>query len=141
MKNKKILSLIIISLLAIIILTPTFAMASGPIDNPDAFDPRNNGGTSTKAVGKAKIILNAISTAGLVIGVITLMIIGIKYMTGSVQEKAEYKKTMFSFLIGAVLLVSISVIVKFINNITNQTIDQGTISGEEEILVLGDNRK
>ena len=141
MKNKKILSLIIISLLAIIILTPTFAMASGPIDNPDAFDPRNNGETSTKAVGKAKIILNAISTAGLVIGVITLMIIGIKYMTGSVQEKAEYKKTMFSFLIGAVLLVSISVIVKFINNITNQTIDQGTISGEDEILVLGDNRK
>ena len=32
------------------------------------------------------------------------MVIGIKYMMGSAEEKAEYKKTMIPYLIGAVLL-------------------------------------
>ena len=33
-----------------------------------------------------------------------LMVLGIKYMMGSAEEKAEYKKTMIPYLIGAVLL-------------------------------------
>lgn len=135
MKNKKILSLIIISLLLIIILTPTFAMASGPIDNPDAFDPSKTSLSNTKATEKVKVILNVISVVGIIVGVITLTIIGVKYMLGSVQEKAEYKKTMFSYLIGAILLVSICTIVQFIYRITNNTIGQVTPSSGSKILV------
>lgn len=32
------------------------------------------------------------------------MIIGIKYMTGSLEEKANYKKTMVPYLVGCVIL-------------------------------------
>ena len=34
------------------------------------------------------------------------MIIGIKYMLGSVEEKSEYKKTMIPYLIGAAIVFS-----------------------------------
>ena len=32
------------------------------------------------------------------------MVIGIKYMMGSAEEKAEYKKTMIPYLVGAIIL-------------------------------------
>ena len=65
-----------------------------------------SGGTSTKLQTKAEIILGVIQTVGTIISVIVLMIIGIKYMLGSVEERSEYKKSMVPYLIGAVLLFS-----------------------------------
>ncbi len=37
-------------------------------------------------------ILGTITVIGIVISAITLTVLGIKYMIGSVEEKAEYKK-------------------------------------------------
>lgn len=65
-----------------------------------------SGGTSTKLQTKAEIILGVIQTVGTIISVIVLMIIGIKYMIGSVEERSEYKKSMVPYLIGAALLFS-----------------------------------
>lgn len=120
MKNKKVLSLVTIILLVVMILIPTFVMASGPLENPDAYKP--SGTTGTKATQKAGNILNVITVIGIVVGVITLIVIGIKYMVGTVQEKAEYKKTMFSYIIGLVLLISVCSFVQIIYRLTNQTI-------------------
>ena len=33
-----------------------------------------------------------------------LIVLGIKYMMGSAEERAEYKKTLFPYFIGAVLI-------------------------------------
>lgn len=49
-------------------------------------------------------ILGIIQVVGTVIAVGVLMVIGIKYMMGSAEEKAEYKKTMLPYLIGAIIL-------------------------------------
>lgn len=38
------------------------------------------------------------------------MILGIKYMTGSLEEKAEYKKSMIPYLIGVAIFFSLSTI-------------------------------
>ena len=59
---------------------------------------------------KAEIILGVVNIVGVIISVVTLMIIGIKYMIGSVEEKAEYKKTMTTYLIGAILVFSVTTI-------------------------------
>jgi hypothetical protein len=44
------------------------------------------------------------------------MIIGFKYIIGSVEEKANYKATMLPYIIGCVLAVSGTSIVSFIYN-------------------------
>ena len=49
-------------------------------------------------------IVTIIQVVGIVIAVIVLLIIGIKYMMGSASEKAEYKKTMIPYIVGAVLI-------------------------------------
>ena len=47
----------------------------------------------------------------MLIAVITIMILGIKYMMGSVQERAEYKKSMIPYLVGCILLFATITIV------------------------------
>ena len=53
-------------------------------------------------------IVGIIQTVGIVLAVVILMILGIKYMMGSAEEKAEYKKTMIPYIIGAVLIFAAS---------------------------------
>lgn len=50
------------------------------------------------------IILGVIQVVGTVVAIAILMMLGIKYMMGSVEERASYKKSMLPYLIGAILL-------------------------------------
>lgn len=68
------------------------------------------------AFTKAGVVLGAIRNVSVVVSVIVLMIIGVKYMIGSVEERAEYKKTMIPYIIGCVLAVSGTTLVSFIYN-------------------------
>lgn len=75
------------------------------------------GGSSQKLKDKAEKILGIIQVVGVVISVIMLMSIGIKYMLGSVEEKAGYKETFKPYLIGAVLVFSTTTIPQIIYQI------------------------
>ena len=55
-------------------------------------------------------IMGVVQIAGVVIAVVVLMVLGIKYMMGSAEEKAEYKKTMIPYLVGAILIFAASTI-------------------------------
>ena len=57
-------------------------------------------------------IVSVITTIGIIVAVIVLLVLGIKYMMGSAAEKAEYKKTMIPYLVGAVIIFGASAIAK-----------------------------
>lgn len=59
-------------------------------------------------------IVTIISTIASIISVIVLIVLGIKYMMGSVEEKAEYKKAFIPYIIGAFLLFTITLLPQFI---------------------------
>ena len=63
-------------------------------------------------------IVTIIQVVGIVIGVIVLLIIGIKYMMGSASEKAEYKKTMIPYIVGAVLIFAGTSLVRVIYSLS-----------------------
>ena len=69
-------------------------------------------------------IIGILTTAGVVVAVVVLLILGIKYMMGSASEKAEYKKTMIPYLVGAILIFGASAITKVV-----VSIGQGITSG------------
>ena len=62
-------------------------------------------------------IITIITTIGSIMSVIVLIVIGIKYMMGSVEERAEYKNTMMPYIIGATLVFAASIIAGIIYNI------------------------
>lgn len=120
MKRSNINILIIANLLVlffILFLIPTkvqaqyieeIRVAQGIID-PGDFEPDPPTQSDIQpVVDKANVIIGAIRTIGVVVTMIVLMIMGIKYMTGSVSEKAEYKKTMLPYFIGALIFFGLS---------------------------------
>ncbi len=114
-KYKKILILLLVVLLLIFVLTTTAYASSF---NPEDYKP-GPGGNNAKLKSKAQTILGVIQAVGSVVSVIALAVIGIKYMIGSVEEKAEYKKTMLPYIIGAVLVFATSNLVSILYNIGN----------------------
>jgi len=112
-KKKSLLILLVLIISSFVIFSPTVMAIGDPITDPDAYKPGGINGSDTDIVAsKAGVIFNTITT----VGVITIIVIGIKYMVGSVEEKAEYKKTMVPYLVGAIMLACTSAIVKLIAN-------------------------
>lgn len=113
------LSIFTIILTLIILIIPINSYAGSifdPVINPDGYDP----GTiqqSSELNGIANTVLGLIYYIGVFISVGMLMVIGIKYMTGSVEEKVQYKETMVPYVIGAVLLFGGINILKIIYNV------------------------
>ena len=61
-------------------------------------------------------IIGGIQAIGTIVSVGILIVLGIKYMMGSAEEKAEYKKTMIPYLVGAILVFAASTIANFVYN-------------------------
>lgn len=96
--NKKLVKIIPVMLLIVMIamaFVPVFAASS-----PSDLTPTQNDNFDT--IGKN--IIGIVKAIGTIISVLMLVILGIKYMLGSSEEKAEYKKTMIPYLIGAILI-------------------------------------
>lgn len=71
----------------------------------------------SKLLGKINIVLGWVNNIAIMASVLVLSIIGIKYMVGSVEEKAEYKKNMKPYLVGCVLAFGITTILKIISSV------------------------
>lgn len=64
-------------------------------------------------------VMGIIQAAGIVIAVVVLMVLGIKFMMGSAEEKAEYKKTFIPYIIGAVLIFAAATFANVVYNFAN----------------------
>lgn len=77
---------------------------------------KGKGDNSTKLKERAGVILGAIQLIGTIVSVVMLVVIGIKYMLGSVEEKEEYKETLKPYIIGAFLLFTGTLVPQLIYN-------------------------
>lgn len=64
-------------------------------------------------------IVGAIKVVGIFVSVAMTMIVGIRYMLSSVEEKAEYKKTTIIYLVGILLIFATTQLIDFIYNLIN----------------------
>lgn len=85
----------------------SYGDSTDPIQNPNAYKPTGDtiGDDADKLTEIGGIIIAILRIVGVVVAVITLIILGFKYMSGGVSEKAEYRKSMVPFLIGAGILL------------------------------------
>lgn len=118
--NKKTMKKIVtfVSMLTMVLMLGTTVFAansSAPTPNDIKVDYSDTEGI-TELGGK---LMGILSTIGIVVSVLVLMVLGIKYMMGSAEEKAEYKKTMIPYLVGAVLIFGASTIATVIFNFAN----------------------
>lgn len=67
-------------------------------------------------------VIGIIQVIGNVLAVGMLIVLGIKYMLGSAEDKAEYKKSMIPYLVGAVLIFAGANLANVIYEAINTTV-------------------
>lgn len=104
MKIKRRLFIIftILCLALITISTISFADYYTPTEFEGNISTTGTGADNVKSVGGK--IVGIIRVVGTIVAVAMLIVLGIKYMMGSAEERAEYKKTLFPYFIGAILI-------------------------------------
>lgn len=123
-KTMKIMSVMMIAIMVLFTMTTMVSAWGGTQQNLDPVNmAKNLHGVATNASNSVTSIGNQIigiiTTVGVVVAVVILLVLGIKYMMGSASEKAEYKKTMIPYLVGAVLIFAASAITKVVVDLTS----------------------
>lgn len=116
---KKFIKVISTLLLAIMLVTSIAGTVLAVDPNTVLNGLNGNGNVQTNDLTKVgNNIVTIIQVVGIVIAVIVLLVIGIKYMMGSASEKAEYKKTMIPYIVGAVLIFAGTSLVRVIYSLS-----------------------
>ena len=109
--NKKISKFLvgIASIILMLTMLTSFVFADSTTSStfkPTDVEISTDGTTDIQTIGGR--IIGIIQVIGTLVSVGILVVLGIKYMMGSAEEKAEYKKTMIPYLIGAILIFAAS---------------------------------
>ena len=115
--NKIILIIITVIMFINVFCTNAFAA----ILNPNTYKPGDIGASGNTL----KIVSNIVTTfqvVGIIITICSIGLLGIKYMTGSLEQRAEYKKTLLPFIIGVALITAITTIVRIIYTFVSKNI-------------------
>ncbi len=130
-KSLKFILVALISLMVLFGMSQTVSLA-GRADIDDTLTKVNSatGGNIGEAGRIGGDIVNWIWGISIVVAVVVLMITGLKFIVGSTQEKAKYKESLIPLVIGVLILVFATTIVKVIFSIGG-TEDGGTAEGEK----------
>ena len=107
-KLTKIMSVLLIAVMLISVSSTVLAAVAGAVTPEQVTGASVPGMEDVTNVGNQ--IVTILTTIGIIASVIVLIVLGIKYMMGSAEEKAEYKKTMMPYVIGAALVFAASAI-------------------------------
>lgn len=111
MKKTKILTLILMFMLVVIFPLTINAYQI----NPEIYHANGPSTDEVKEMYKfGGSIAGVIQIIGTILSIGSLIIIGIRYVVASVEEKAEYKERMLPYVIGCVLLFGASNIVNIL---------------------------
>lgn len=125
MKNKmKLISMVVVIMIMI------FTLLSVVYEVKADFNPGNiinKVGTEANTVNVDTISLNSkagkilayIRNIAVIAGVIIITILGVKYMTGSLEEKAEYKKSFIPLIVGIIVIMAATAIATTIFSIAS----------------------
>lgn len=121
MKNKmKLISIVAVIMIVTFMLISTVyeVKASNPgsiIDGVNLAAGTADLGTSEDTLkDKAGTILAYIRNIAAIAGVIIISILGVKYIVGSVEQKAEYKKNFMPLIVGILIVVLATQIAKML---------------------------
>lgn len=120
---KKTKAIVLILIMVLIIIFPLTINATGYQIQTGPYEPEELDETDAAGIGNyAGVLIGVVQIVGTMVSAATLIIIGIRYVIGSVEEKAEYKERMIPYIIGAVLIFGASNVVKVLYIMSNNSV-------------------
>lgn len=118
MLNKKTIKIIFSVLIGLMLVTTTISVIAAPISPGDISVPNSvPGDKNLQDFGG--MLVGILQTAGVVVAVVILLVLGVKYMMGSAEEKSEYKKSMMPYLVGAILIFAATTVTNIVYQFAN----------------------
>lgn len=112
----KIVNILFIAMIIIFASTNCFySFATTPVDISGNDNPTG----STELTDLGNDVVGVLRIVGIVLSVVIIIILGIKYMMGSAEEKSEYKKSMMPYIVGAALIFAGSIFANVIYEFFN----------------------
>lgn len=112
-KTMKILSIMLLVMTIVATASNVFASSIiGDIEN--ATNNANVDNATGKLVTTVGTIIKMIRNVAVIAGVLIIVILGFKYMMGSVEEKAGYQKSFIPLIVGIVIIMGATSIASFL---------------------------
>lgn len=111
-RSLRLFTILIVAITLIMISTNVFAEILTP--NNVIMDENVSVGGLTNTAGR---VMALIRNAAVIAAVIIIMILGVKYMLGSVEEKAGYQKSFIPLIVGIIVVVAATQIATMIFNV------------------------
>ena len=118
-KTSKLIVALLIVLTIATISVSSFATDAGNVLGQLTGEVKDNTISTGKIVNIGNSIIAVVRIVGVVVAVVILLVLGIKYMMGSAEEKADYKKSMIPYIVGAVLIFASTAIVGVVYDMAN----------------------
>ena len=87
-----------------IVVTDEIVKVADDLKLGDLDQYKGNGEDAPQFIAKVNVIVSVIEAVGIILSVIILIVIGIKYMLGSVEEKADVKGLLIPYIAGCVIV-------------------------------------
>ena len=114
MKTKTLKILTAIFTMVLVILMGLSTVYAAGIPTPNGIKPNGSVNGINEITDFGGKVMGILQTVGVILAVVILTILGIKYMMGSAEEKAEYKKTMIPYVVGAICIFAAPTIANII---------------------------
>ena len=112
-KALKVLSVFVLSVALMFTFVQPVSFAKQDVDS--VISQTEGGNEMSGELGQvAGTVINWLWGISIIITIIVVMYIGIKFIIGSTQEKAEYKKSLMPLVVGVILVVFATTLVKFL---------------------------
>jgi len=116
--QKRIISIVTIFLISILLSIFLYNVQAVGIDEIPTEEMQPKSDAAFADIGN--IVVGIVRAVGTSIALLMLTIMGIKYIMGSVEEKASYKQSMIPYLIGAILIFSGAQVTQIIYDAVNK---------------------
>lgn len=120
---KKVLKFTATILLSVMLILavgqPVISRADSVSDITKVVEQKKNDPANGDLTNIAQTVVHWIWVISIIVAIIVVMIVGIKFIIGSAQEKAEYKKSLMPLVVGVALVVFATTIVRFLFGMGN----------------------
>ncbi len=121
--KKKIFKIAIVMIILLLIGVFMSSSSFGWNMNLNEFEKANAGRAGNKVTNIMGALINIVSTVGAGVAIIMLIVLGIKY-TGGPESKADAKKDLAGYIIGAVILFGVSGLLKLLQMFVDSNINK-----------------
>lgn len=106
----------IISVISLLIIFCT-PIANADELNPYSYKPSSGGIDQDIVIKYASSFSNFLYAISVIVAIISFMVLGIKYITGGISGKADYKKNLIPMIVGIGIIAFLATIIRVTINL------------------------